>query len=189
MERVLHSIGGAGLHIWSWSGWKWGRRLEWSSHRTMLNDAFIYEEDNPVHGPTVNAETFYNMLQPAKQSLYEECSFHSELSTAMRSLSMKTEHNISYWCLNDVLHLMQETTLTPNWIPQGFEAVKKKVKELWVDYKIIHCCRNGCMIYYMEDVHLLACKFCGSERFQNSNGHYKGSPIAKMHYIPLILRL
>ena len=102
------------------------------------------------------------MLESAQQPLYEGCTTYSDLSAAMRLLSIKFEHNTSNQCFNDV-HLMQETTPTPNRIQSGFKAAKKKVKELGLDYKSIHYCRNGCMIYWKEDVVLVAFKFCGKE--------------------------
>jgi len=84
----------------------------------------------------------------------------------MRLLSIKPKYDMPNRCFNDVLHLMQETTPTPNRIPQGFIAAKKKVKELGLDYKAIHCCLNGCMIYYKKDAHPLTYNFCGNESFQ-----------------------
>jgi len=96
---------------------------------------------------------------------------------------------MSNHCFDDVLHLMQETTPTPNHIPNNFNAVKKIVKELDLDYKSTHWCRNGCMLYYKQDEQLTSCKFCGSDRFKGGNGRGKNNPVAKTHYTPLIPRL
>ena len=156
---------------------------------TMLGDAFRCDNETPVPGRNVQAETFYKMLESSQQPLFEGCSTHSELSAAMRLLSIKSEHNMSNRCFNDVVHLMQETTPMPNRIPSDFNAVKKKVKELGLDYKSIHCCRNGCMLYWKEDCALDACKFCGAERFKNHSTGRQRTPFAKMHYMPLIPRL
>ena len=90
---------------------------------------------------------------------------------------------------DDVLHLMQETMPTPNPILDNFNPVKKKVKQLGLDYKSIHCCGNGCMLYYKQDEHLSSYKFCWSDRFKGASGRGKNSPTTKMHYMPLILRL
>ena len=72
----------------------------------MVNDALRYGESNVVDGPNVNATSFYNLLQATQQPLFEGCSNHSELSTVMRLLRIKSEHNMSNWCFDDVLHLM-----------------------------------------------------------------------------------
>ena len=45
------------------------------------------------------------------------------------------------------------------------------------------------MLYYKDDEHLTACKYCGSDRFKGGNDRGKNSPVAKMHYMPLIPRL
>ena len=90
--------------------------------KTMLSNIFRRDNDTPVSGRNVQAKTFYNMLESAQQSLYEGCTTHSKLSAAMRLLSIKSEHNMSNRCFNDVVHLMQETTPTPNRIPLDFNA-------------------------------------------------------------------
>ena len=65
---------------------------------TIVNDALRSDESNVVQGPNVNAQSFYNLLQATQQPLYEVCSNHSELSAAMRLLSIKSEHNMSNHC-------------------------------------------------------------------------------------------
>jgi len=106
------------------------------------------------------------MLRLAQQPPYEASTTHNELSATMMLFSIKSQHNTSNRCFNDVVHLMQETAPTTNRIPLGFNAIEKKVKELELDYKSIHRCHNGCMIYCKEDAHLLVCKFCGTKRFK-----------------------
>ena len=57
----------------------------------------------------------------------------------------------------------------------------------------IHCCNNGCMIYWGEDSELSSCKFCQHPRFKTSRrGSYKQKtnvPFKKMYYFPLTPRL
>jgi len=72
----------------------------------MVNDAIRYGESNVVDGPNENVASFYNLLQANQQPLFEGCSNHSELSAAIRLLSIKSEHNMSNQCFDDVLHLM-----------------------------------------------------------------------------------
>ena len=92
-----------------------------------------------MDGPNVNMTSFYKLLEATQQLLYEACRNHSELFAVMRLLSIKSEQNMSNRCF-DVLHLMQETTPTPICILDNFNAAKKKVKELGLDYKSIHYC-------------------------------------------------
>ena len=63
--------------------------------KTMSNIAFRYEETSLVPRRIVHAKVFYNMLQSAQQPLYEGYTIHSELSTIVRLLSIKFDHNMS----------------------------------------------------------------------------------------------
>ena len=92
----------------------------------MVNDALRYGESNVVDGPNENAALFYNLLQATQQLLFESCSNHIELSAAMRLLSVKSEHNMSNRCFDDVLHLMHETTPTPNRITAILMQLRKR---------------------------------------------------------------
>ena len=80
-------------------GWYIDHQME-----IMLNDAFRYEENSPIMGRNVQTDAFYNMMQSAQQALYEGCTTHNELSAIMSLLSIKSEHNISNQCFNDVVH-------------------------------------------------------------------------------------
>ena len=99
---------------------------------------------------------------------------------------------MSQRCFNDIVHMMHETTPTPNRLPTSFADVKRRVKELGLAAIEIDCCRNGCMIYYKDDGGLTSCKFCQLDRFmpkKSGPGWYKNVPYPKMHYMPLIPRL
>jgi len=76
---------------------------------SMPNDSFKSDEINVDSGMNANAEAFYSMLHSAQQSSYEGSHTHTELSVAMRLLSIKSEHNVSHHYFDDVLRLMQET--------------------------------------------------------------------------------
>ena len=45
-------------------------------------------------------------------------------------------------CFVDLLYLVHATTLILSQTPQNFNAVKKKVKEMGLDYNSIHYCHN-----------------------------------------------
>ena len=73
-------------------------------------------------------------------------------------------------------------------IPQNFYQAKKLVSKLGLSYNRIHCCINGCMLFYKNDVELENCKFCGHSRYKRTPGE-KMISIKAMHYLPLIPRL
>ncbi|KAL0292207.1 UNVERIFIED_CONTAM: hypothetical protein Sradi_6997700, partial [Sesamum radiatum] len=69
---------------------------------------------------------------------------------------------------------------------------KKLVKDLGLPVEKIHACKNDCMLYWMDDVDLEYCKFCGNARYKPSRGrdlHQKKSPYAVLRYLPLTPRL
>ena len=61
----------------------------------MVDDAVIANQNVREEGSSTGREPFYNMVQDAEQPLYDGCSTHSELSTAMRLLSIKSDYNLS----------------------------------------------------------------------------------------------
>jgi len=81
-----------------------------------------------------------------------------------------TSASIGSWGqMDNELYLIKQTTPTPNWILINFKAIKRKVKELGLNYKFIHCSHNGCMLCCEDDAPLLLC-----------NSEAKGSISCKM---------
>ena len=77
-------------------------------------------------------------------------------------------------------------------MPKNFYHAKKSVEKLGLGCIKIHCCPNGCMIYYHpDDKNLRNCKICGEDRYKHviRNGKSKEIPLKKMWYFPLIPRL
>ena len=68
----------------------------------LANENVMVQEGNS------SQESFYNMVQTAQQSLYDGRSTHSELSTAVRLLSIKSDYNMPQNCFNEVVQLIKE---------------------------------------------------------------------------------
>ncbi|KAL0284313.1 UNVERIFIED_CONTAM: hypothetical protein Sradi_7202400, partial [Sesamum radiatum] len=69
---------------------------------------------------------------------------------------------------------------------------KKLVKDLDLPVEKIHACKNGCMLYWKDDVDLEYCKFCGDSRYKLARGrdpHWKKSLYVVLRYLPLTPRL
>ncbi|WMV09922.1 hypothetical protein MTR67_003307 [Solanum verrucosum] len=67
-------------------------------------------------------------------------------------------------------------------------AAKRLVSKLGLTYDRIHCCVNGCMLFYKTNSELENCKFCGHARYKRTPTG-KMVPVKAMHYLPLIPRL
>ncbi|KAL0310133.1 UNVERIFIED_CONTAM: hypothetical protein Scaly_2956500 [Sesamum calycinum] len=66
-------------------------------------------------------------------------------------------------------------------LPRDYYNTKKLVKDLGLPVEKIHACKNGCMLYWKDDIDLEYCKFCGDGRYKPARGrdpHRKRSPYA-----------
>jgi len=119
--------------------------------------------------PNANIQAFFDMLLAADSPLWAGCSNHSELSVAVRMLSIKADYNMPEECFNTLLQLMREIVPPDNRVPLDFYRTKKLVSKLGLGYVKIDCCINGCMLYYKDDENETECKFCGSPRYTIKN--------------------
>ncbi|XP_057999031.1 uncharacterized protein LOC131177881 [Hevea brasiliensis] len=143
--------------------------------------------------PNPSAQKLYDMLQAVNQEVWPGCESHSQLSVVARMLNIKAEHHLSERCFDDICQLMKEVLPDENLMAENFYSTKKLVRALGLPVEKIHCCTNGCMLYWAEDSELTNCKFCDHPRFKR---HSRGSsnfqtnvPHKKMYYFPLTQRL
>ena len=129
----------------------------------MLHAAFQANEMNMSSLHDVNPEAFYTMLESVQRPLYEGCDI-TELETSMRLLSIKSGHNMSQHCFNEVVGLMRDICPSESGISKNYYQQMKKVRDLGMYVQEIDCYPNGCMLYYKEDESLSTCKFCGHAR-------------------------
>ena len=79
--------------------------------------------------PNPKAQRFYGLLKAAKEPLWEGC-VHSELSLAVRMLSIKSEENQSQSFFDQWIDLIRELSLQLDSIPKDFYQAKKLVSKL-----------------------------------------------------------
>ncbi|XP_039122129.1 uncharacterized protein LOC120258759 [Dioscorea cayenensis subsp. rotundata] len=143
--------------------------------------------------PNAAAKKLFDMLRAANQELWPGCENHSQLSAVARMLNMKAEHHLSERCFNDFCQFLKEILPSDNAIPSNFYNTKKLVQGLGLPVEKIHCCLNGCMIYWGGDTELMTCKICGHPRYKRRQGSSfkkkKDIPYKKMYYFPLTTRL
>ena len=133
------------------------------ANHTMVNDVFNQHIPEP---PNPDAQRFYDLLNALQRPLWDDCTNHSELSFALRLMSIKSEHNMSQSCFNEVVQLMKEACPSKNYVPDKFSDAEKLVRKLGLTSVKIDCCVNGCMLYYKDDAHLQQCKFCDAPRYR-----------------------
>ncbi|XP_072079067.1 uncharacterized protein [Arachis hypogaea] len=165
-----------------------------NSYESMVVDAAGPElmsqfEEHMEEPPNAEAKKFYDLLQSAQRPLFEGCMDHSELSMAVKMLSIKAKGNVSQQIFDDFVKAMKEVMPKDNLLVSSFYEAKKLVSKLGMESNKIDCCINGCMLYYKEDdIPRKECKFCHSPRYKIGKKG-KSVPLKRMHYLPLIPRL
>ncbi|XP_060210890.1 uncharacterized protein LOC132637885 [Lycium barbarum] len=168
------------------------RNVQNSRMHDMVQDAYGMHSDFESGGhveepPNEEAKRFYAKLNQASQPL-KDGSPHSQLSVAVRLLSIKADNNVSEGAMDsfiDLIHELLDSTLE---ILDNYYKAKTLVSKLGLSSVRIDYCENGCMLYYKDDVGLESCKFCGSNRFKQTRSG-KSVVVKEMHYLPLIPRL
>jgi hypothetical protein len=122
-------------------------------YQDMLFDAagFNREQQNELEPLNMEAANFYDMLNSAQQPLWPGCKNTTELSAAIKMLCLKSKHNMSQACFNDVIKFMKESSHPENLIPSNFRETKKLAAGLGLSKVKIDCCIGGCMLYYMAN--------------------------------------
>ena len=64
--------------------------------------------------------------------------------------NIKAEHHLSKHAFDAIDKLMKEVMPKKNLIAESFCETKHMVRGLGLPVKKIHCCPNGCMIYWGE---------------------------------------
>ncbi|XP_039130890.1 uncharacterized protein LOC120267286 [Dioscorea cayenensis subsp. rotundata] len=149
--------------------------------------------ENEEETPDPKTQRLYAMLQAADEPLWAGCSKHSQLSAMTRLLNIKSEFHMSEKCYDAVSQLMNEALPTDNKLVGSFYETKKFAAKLGLPCEKIHCCINGCMIYWNSDIDRRSCKFCDHPRYKNrQRASPRGKidiPYQKMYYFPLTPRL
>ncbi|KAL0410953.1 UNVERIFIED_CONTAM: hypothetical protein Slati_3685000 [Sesamum latifolium] len=73
-----------------------------------------------------------------------------------------------------------------------FKTSDKLIRDLGLPVEKIDACKNGCILYWKNDIDLDYCKFCGGARYKPTrerNTNYKKTPYAILRYLPLTSRL
>ena len=124
-----------------------------NDYHTMVIDAtgnsfnknYEYEEN-----PNPTAQQFYDMLDAANNLLWPGCENHSQLLVVATMLNINVEHHLSERAFDAISKLMKEVVPKKNLIAQSFYETKRMVWGLGLPIEKIHCCPNGCMIYWGE---------------------------------------
>lgn len=165
--------------------------MEEDSGAHIVRDTFreTIEGANIGEEPNEEAKRFYDLLQAARNPIYEGCKDGlSALSAATRLMSIKTEWNLAEECVDAIADFAKDYMPEENLAPGSYYEIQKMVSGLGLPYEMIDVCRDNCMIFWRDDSNLETCKWCGKQRYKETSGRKK-IPYQRMWYLPITDRL
>lgn len=118
----------------------------------LLQDVYRGVEDDMAdpyenrEGLSVEAKTFFKLVEEGQEELYPGCEKFSKLSFTIHLHNHKCVHGISNEAFDELMKLLKEAFPHAKF-PNSFNEAKKVMKDLGLDYKKIHACPNNCMLY------------------------------------------
>ncbi|KAK4386242.1 hypothetical protein Sango_2494800 [Sesamum angolense] len=125
------------------------------------------------------------------QPLWDDCN-QSQLGAVAELVDSKTDGHISERIYDSIFQWTNRIFSFNHTLPGDYYSTKKLLKNLGLPVEKIHACKNGCMLYWKDDVDLEYCKFCGDARYKPARRRepqQKKSPYAVFRYQPLTPRL
>ncbi|XP_057248861.1 uncharacterized protein LOC104906231 [Beta vulgaris subsp. vulgaris] len=161
----------------------------------MIVDALGHNEENPNNEqinnveeePNDEAKNFLELLKAADSPLCEGSKV-SVLEMASRIISLKCEYNLPHRCVDGFASLLNDVIPNINQMTTTFYDTKKVLKGLQLPHEKIHACRNGCMLFWKGDAHLISVVYVSVIAIKKTP---KGKLIPEkvLTYFPIKLRL
>ncbi|KAL0285266.1 UNVERIFIED_CONTAM: hypothetical protein Sangu_2459900 [Sesamum angustifolium] len=135
--------------------------------------------------------SFSNIVNVADQLLWDDCT-QSQLGVVTELVDIKLDGHISERIYDRISQWANRILPSNHTLRGNYYSMKKLVKDLGLPIEKIHACKNGCMLYWKDDVDLEYYKFCGDAKYKPSRGpdlHWKKSPYVVLRYLSLTPRL
>ncbi|KAL0328162.1 UNVERIFIED_CONTAM: hypothetical protein Scaly_2248800 [Sesamum calycinum] len=130
------------------------------------------------------ADQFHNVMHVAEQSLWNYSIADLVNIKDEGYIFERIYDRISQWA--DLI-LPRYHTLSLD-----YYSTKNLIRDLSLPVEKIDTCKNGCMLYWKDDINLDYYKFCGDARYKltrEQNSNRKKTPYAILRYLPLTPRL
>ncbi|XP_013654443.2 uncharacterized protein LOC106359260 [Brassica napus] len=212
VSRHLYRVGfKSNYYVWSSHGETYYDAGESSTGGQFIGDEARYVggpyEENIPGGDFGSTEIPENLMEEPNEEQYEEGVFEafeaanqplydgcvegiSQLYLASRLMKVKTDHNLAESCMDELSQTFRDVLPQPNIAPESYYEMKKLTKSLGLPVVKIDICEDNCMLFWKEDRELMACRFCGKDRYhQKNHGKGKMRPKQRMFYLPITVRL
>jgi len=76
-------------------------------------------------------------------------------------------HGVSNKFVDELLTFLRLLLLVDNCLPQNYYASKTLTRRLGLNYKNIHACGKGCVLFQGEYKDAISCPKCGAPRYKD----------------------
>jgi hypothetical protein len=128
------------------------------------------------------------MSRQATRPLYDGLNV-SIVSATIVLINMAVIHSVPNEYMNELLKYLSSVILPRgNQLPRNYYEAKNMIRKLGLNYKQIHACPSGCILYRNEHEHLNSCPKtgCGKSRYMLNS---KSSPTKVVRWFPFIPRV
>ncbi|XP_047341596.1 uncharacterized protein LOC124945211 [Impatiens glandulifera] len=151
----------------------------WSAHGEQIENpqTFNYPRRRPAR----------NALNTENEPIWPSHLSESKLSAIVRLLNIKSDNNWSERGTNETIDYIRSLLPNDNVLPESYHHMKKLIDDLGLPVMRIDVCKQGCMLFWRDEIELESCKFCNDPRY-NGICHQR-KPNKQLFYLPLAPRL
>ncbi|KAL0423496.1 UNVERIFIED_CONTAM: hypothetical protein Sradi_0884400 [Sesamum radiatum] len=122
--------------------------------------SYVYGGGGPYNYDELGlADRFFNVVYATDQSLWEGCN-QSQLGVVAELMDIKEDSHIFERIYERISQWANRILPSDHTLSGNYYNTKKLVKDLDLPIEKIHACKNGCMLYWKDNVVLEYCKFC-----------------------------
>ena len=161
--------------------------------REQTVEAELHDDVDDVELDDVSAqlELLDELSRQATRPLYDGLNV-SIISATIVLVNMAVVHSVPNEYLNELLKYLG-TILLPrgNQLPLNYYEAKNIIKKLGLNYKQIHACPNGCILYRKEYEDHSSCpkEGCGRSRYMPNSRSSPAKVVRWFPFIPRVLRM
>ena len=161
--------------------------------REQTTDAEVDDDVDNVEADELSArlDLLDEMSRQATRPLYQGLKV-SIISATIVLVNMAVVHSVPNEYLNELLKYLG-TVLLPrgNRLPLNYYEAKNIIKKLGLNYKQIHACPNGCILYRKEYENHSSCPKpgCGRSRYMPNSRSSPTKVVRWFPFIPRVLRM
>jgi hypothetical protein len=151
------------------------------------NEDVLHGDVGGEHEPLEEEAIVYEPQDPSFDSKVVEDAIR-ELTTTILIMNLCIVHKVNNKFANELFALLcLHLLLANNCLPNNYYAIKTLTIRLRLDYKNIHACAKGCVLYQEKYKDVLCCPKCGVYRYKDEGN--KLFPMKMLKHFPIIPRL